>query len=95
DLDIDRLLEAAKNTGTYLEINSCFDRLDLNDLNSRRAAQHGVTLVISTDAHSVAGLSDMTYGVSVARRAWLGKGNVLNTLTLDELCSRLGLNTLS
>lgn len=95
DLDIDRLLEAAKNTGTYLEINSCFDRLDLNDLNSRRAAQHGVTLVISTDAHSVAGLSDVTYGVSVARRAWLGKDNVLNTLTLSELCSRLGLNTLS
>lgn len=92
EIDMDRLLETAENTGTILEIDSSFDRLDLNDLHARRAAQYGVMLVVNTDSHSIAGLDDMRYGVFVARRAWLEKRNVLNTLTLPELLLHLRAN---
>ncbi|MBI4974840.1 MAG: DNA polymerase/3'-5' exonuclease PolX [Candidatus Omnitrophica bacterium] len=85
DLDFDKIFEAAKKTRTFLEINSYPDRLDLDDVNSRAAKESGVKLAIGTDAHVVDQLGSMLLGVSVARRAWLTKRDVVNTFRLEEL----------
>lgn len=68
-----------------MEKNSFSNRLDLNDLNSRHAKESGVKLAINTDSHSTEQLDSMKFGVSVGRRGWLGKEDVINTLPLDEL----------
>jgi DNA polymerase (family 10) len=78
-IDVDRVFAAAVETRTALEINSQPDRLDLRDADARLAAQHGVRIVVSTDAHSVGALDYVTLGIGQARRAWLTKGHVLNT----------------
>ena len=85
DVDLERVLEAAARTGTAMEINAHPSRLDLNDRWSRRAKELGVKLAINTDAHSTCGLSAMEYGVKTARRGWLEKGDVINTLGLQDL----------
>ena len=85
DIDMDEVLKAARDTNTQLEINAFPQRLDLNDLNCRRAKEIGARLVIDTDAHTTEQLQTMKLGVSVARRGWLGKGDVLNTLSVKEL----------
>jgi len=89
DLDMDELLKAARNTNTHLEINAFHQRLDLNDLHCRRAKEIGAKLVIDTDAHAIEQLGTMRLGVSVARRGWLRKENVINTLSLEELLKAL------
>ena len=68
-----------------LEINCQVDRLDLNDAHARLARDRRVRLVISTDAHSVTALGNLRWGVQMARRAWLGPDDVLNTRDLDAL----------
>jgi DNA polymerase (family X) len=78
DLDFEALFETALETGTFLEINSQPDRLDLDDNHARAAAEAGVKLVISTDAHRVHELSNMRLGVAQARRAWIGADQVVN-----------------
>ncbi|MDI6808824.1 MAG: DNA polymerase/3'-5' exonuclease PolX [Candidatus Eisenbacteria bacterium] len=78
DVDLERVLEEARKTGTALEINAYYDRLDLNDGNARRAKELGVKLAIGTDSHNTEQLWMMKLGVSVARRAWLEKSDVLN-----------------
>lgn len=85
EMNIDALIDMAKATHTTLEINAQPERLDLRDVDARRAAQSGVKLVISTDAHDPGSLEYMRYGVAQARRAWLRKEDVLNTLTREEL----------
>lgn len=85
EIDFEELFQVAKETHTHLEINSFPQRLDLNDLNSRRAKELGVKLAISTDAHTAEQLETMKLGVSVARRGWLGKDDVINTLPVEEL----------
>lgn len=85
DVDIDMLLETAAKTKTILEINSSPDRLDLNDINVKKAKAMGVKLSINTDAHSIEGLYDMKYGVWVARRGWLEKNDIINTMPLENL----------
>lgn len=92
EVDISRLLEVAARTGTAMEINATFDRLDLDEHNARKAAEMGVPLVINTDAHSKAGLGDMIYGVGVARRAWIRPSSVLNCAPLDRFLSSLKRN---
>src|SRR3954463_8168055 len=87
-LDVDAIAEAAVRTGTYLEINGNPDRRDLNELNARRAVELGATLVIDSDAHWTTTLPNIQYGVATARRAWLTKENVANTLPWEELASR-------
>ncbi len=87
--DVDRVFEACREAGVCLEINAYPDRLDLPDVYCKRAREMGVTMVISTDAHKIADLDLMQYGVSVARRGWLEKGDVLNTLSLSALRKRL------
>ena len=85
DIDMDEVLKVARDMNTYLEINAFPQRLDLNDLNCHRAKEIGAKLVIGTDAHTVEQLESMKLGISVARRGWLTKEDVLNTLSLEEL----------
>lgn len=75
----DEVFESAERHGVALEINAFPNRLDLNDALAREARRRGVWLVIDTDAHKVEHLAMMRYGVAVARRAWLTRGDVLNT----------------
>ena len=84
-LDLERVFEAALETGVVLEINGLPDRLDLSAEHAREALAAGVTLVCSTDAHSVRGLSNMELSVVTARRAGAPRGLVLNTRSLGEL----------
>lgn len=89
ELDMDEIFKTAKRTGTALEINAYPLRLDLSDLHVKRAKEMGIPVVISTDAHILTQFQYMSYGVSIARRGWLEKDNVLNTLEADELLKRL------
>jgi DNA polymerase (family 10) len=84
-LDLDAVFEAAARTGTMLEINGNPDRLDLRDTHARAAAAAGVKLVIDSDAHRVQTLANMRFGVASARRAWLRKQDVANTLEWPRL----------
>ena len=88
-VDIDRIIEAAVETGTCLEINASPERLDLRDVYARQAKEAGVMLTVNTDAHRAEGLALMTYGLTVARRAWLEAEHVINCLPLNELLSTL------
>jgi len=87
--DVDRVFEACRQAGVCLEINSYPDRLDLPDVYCKRAKEIGVTMVVSTDSHKIADLDLMEYGVAVARRGWLEKADVLNTLSASSLRKRL------
>lgn len=82
---MEKIFAGAAERGVALEINAHPERLDLDDIHARAACAAGCKLVISTDAHSVAGLANMHYGVDQARRAWLTAHDVLNTLPLDRL----------
>ena len=84
-LDLDEVFEAAARTGTLLEINGNPDRRDLPDTAARAAAAMGVRLVIDSDAHRVATLANVRWGVATARRAWLTKHDVANTLEWPQL----------
>ena len=79
DVDIERVIAQAVETGTALEINSQADRLDLRDVHARAAGEAGARIAISSDAHSVGALANVELGVAQARRAWLGAAQVLNT----------------
>lgn len=79
DLDIDTILRAAKKHGKALELNASSDRLDLNDIHLKRAKELGVMISIDSDAHSPMGLS-YDYGIFQARRGWIEKSDVINTL---------------
>jgi DNA polymerase (family X) len=85
DLDIDRVIEQALETGTFLEINGQPDRLDLRDTNARAAGEAGLRLLVSSDAHSVGALAYLDLAVAQARRAWLTKAQVLNTRSWEQL----------
>jgi len=89
DMEMDAVIDAAARTGTAIEINAHPMRLDLTDVHARVAGQRGVGIVISTDSHSPSQLGNMRYGVSVARRAWLEKKDILNTLPAGALLKRL------
>lgn len=89
ELDFNELFKAAAQTNTHLEINSFSQRLDLNDVNARHAKTLGVKLTINTDSHTIEQLDSMKLGVSVGRRGWLTKEDVINTLGLDELLKTL------
>jgi DNA polymerase (family X) len=78
DVDFEALLEKAIVTGTFLEINSQPDRLDLIDTHARAAAEAGVRIVISTDAHRLHELENLRLGVAQARRGWLTREQVVN-----------------
>jgi len=85
DIDMERVITAARDLGCHLEVNSQPDRLDLNDNHIHAAKQAGVKLAISTDAHSADAYECIRFGIDQARRGWLTADDVLNTRPLAEL----------
>jgi DNA polymerase (family 10) len=85
DVNIERVIEKALETGTFLEINAQPDRLDLRDAHARLAGEAGVKIVISSDSHQTSALSNLEFGVAQARRAWLGPDQILNTRPWGEV----------
>ncbi len=83
-IDMAQVARAARDLGVLLEINAQPDRLDLNDVHVKMAREAGARFVISTDAHRVAELESMRYGVDQARRGWCSAGDVANTRPLPE-----------
>jgi DNA polymerase (family 10) len=85
DVSIERVVEKAVETGTFLEINSQPNRLDLRDTHARLAGEAGVKIAVNTDAHQLSALQHMEMGVAQARRAWLTKEQVLNTRSWAQI----------
>jgi DNA polymerase (family 10) len=86
-VDVERLIEAAARTGTMLEINSAPDRRDLDDVHARNAAAAGVRIVIDSDAHGPNTMIHTRWGIATARRAWLTKDDVANTLPWEQVAA--------
>lgn len=84
ELDWEKIFTFCKTNNKALEINSWPSRLDLPDILVHEAINHGVKLIINTDSHKASQMSMMKYGVSVARRGWATKGDILNTMTYNE-----------
>jgi DNA polymerase (family 10) len=89
DYDMERVLDACAKHGVAMECNSYPDRLDLKDVYLRMCKERGVKVVISTDAHTTTNLSFIRYGVTMARRGWLEKKNVINCLPCEEFLTAL------
>jgi DNA polymerase (family 10) len=85
ELDLEAIMKEAKKTGTILELNSFWNRLDLNDVNCRLAKSFNVKIAISTDAHNIMELEIIRFGIATARRGWLEKDDVVNTLPVSQL----------
>jgi DNA polymerase (family 10) len=85
DVDYEAVLEKAIETGTFLEINSQPDRLDLTDNHARAAAEAGVMLAISTDAHRLHELENLRIGVAQARRGWVTADQIVNARPWREV----------
>ena len=82
--DVDAVMKAAARRRVAMELNSFPERLDLCDVHLRLAKQHGVKIVINTDSHHTSHLDKIRFGILQARRAWLTKGDVLNTLPEEK-----------
>ena len=87
--DMDAVLTAAAKRKVAMELNSYPDRLDLNDVHLRQAKQRGVKIVINTDSHHTSHLDKIRYGILQARRAWLTKDDVLNTLRAEKFAKAM------
>ena len=90
EVDIEQIVDTARDTGTFLEINAFPDRLDLNDIYAKFAKERDVKFVLGTDSHSIANLSFIRFGVATARRGGLEKSDILNTYRLKEIEKMLG-----
>src|SRR5439155_15278474 len=88
DIDIERVIEKALETETFLELNSQPDRLDLRDVHARAAREAGLKLVVNSDGHEIAAQGYVEFGVGQARRAWLTKADVVNTRTWKQIEKR-------
>jgi len=88
-VDIEKVIEVAKDTNTVLEIDAHYDRLDLKDEYVRMAVRNGVKLVIDSDAHHPIHYSFLTFGIAQARRGWAMQSDILNTLPADKLLNAL------
>jgi DNA polymerase (family 10) len=89
DYDMEKVLDACRTHGVVMECNAYPDRLDLRDVHLRMARDRGVKIVISTDSHSTRTLPYMKYGVTTARRGWIEKRDVINTLPLNDFLAAL------
>ncbi|MCX7794498.1 MAG: DNA polymerase/3'-5' exonuclease PolX [Thermodesulfovibrionales bacterium] len=89
EIDIEAIFREAKKYGVAFEINAYPLRLDLNEHHTKMAKEYGIPIVISTDTHLTQHFDYMRYGVSIARRGWLEKKDVLNCLEYEELIKRL------
>ncbi|HDR73902.1 MAG TPA: DNA polymerase/3'-5' exonuclease PolX [Methanoculleus sp.] len=85
DIDMARIIDAAAETGTAMEINASPHRLDIDDIHIRQAKEHGVRMAISTDAHRKEDFASMRHGLALARRGWCVKNDILNTKPMHEL----------
>jgi DNA polymerase (family 10) len=88
DVDIDQVISAAAKRSKALELNAYYDRLDLDELNLKKAKERGVRITIGTDTHYADGLAMMRFGLGIARRAWLGKDDILNCLGAGALLEK-------
>ncbi|MEM2890077.1 MAG: PHP domain-containing protein, partial [Candidatus Hadarchaeum sp.] len=88
-VDMEALLEGARKNGVAMELNAHPHRLDLHWLHLKMAMEKGVKISINPDAHQVEGLRDMVYGIGTARRGWVPKEAVLNTLPWEEFKKKL------
>jgi DNA polymerase (family X) len=89
EYDMEKIFAAAAKAGVAMECNAYPDRLDLKDVHLRTAKQYGAKIVISTDAHRANQLTFMHYGVRTARRGWIEKRDVLNTLPVEQILAAL------
>ena len=85
EVEMDEVMEAARQYGKALEINAYFERLDLDDIHCRKAKEMGIQVAMGTDAHHLDQMWMISLGVAVARRGWLEAKDVLNTLSLKEI----------
>jgi DNA polymerase (family 10) len=85
DIDIERVVEKALETKTFVEMNSQPDRLDLRDVHARAAREAGLKVVIDSDGHEIGAQDYVEFGVGQARRAWLTKADVVNTRTWKQI----------
>jgi len=90
EVDMDKIMDACKANTKILELNACPERLDLSDVNCRKAKEKGIKIVISTDAHMDVHLNWMKFGVATARRGWIEPQDVVNSLSLSGLMKYLG-----
>jgi DNA polymerase (family 10) len=84
-IDVEKILKAARETKTALEINSYPERLDLKDVYIKRAKEEGVKMVINTDSHNPSQLHYIEYGISQARRGWAEKEDIINCWPVEKL----------
>ncbi|MFO7677678.1 MAG: DNA polymerase/3'-5' exonuclease PolX [Thermoplasmatota archaeon] len=89
-LDMPAIMQAAKQTNTFLEINAFPDRLDLKDVHAKLAKDYGVKIVIGSDTHFIENLGFMRFGIATARRGWLEKKDILNTYSCPDIEKILG-----
>jgi DNA polymerase (family X) len=89
DYDMEKILDACAKNGVAMECNSYPDRLDLKDVYLRMCKERGVKVVISTDSHNAGNLSFIRYGVTMARRGWLEKKDVINTLPTEQFLAAI------
>ncbi len=88
-LDMEKIIDKAKETGTILEIDAQPNRLDMNDIQTKTAIEHGCKIAVDTDAHSSDQLGFMQLGVATARRGWATKKDVINTYPLEKMLKML------
>ncbi len=89
EIDFDQILETANKTGTVLEINSFFERLDLSDANILRAKKAGIKMCVNTDSHRADQLHQITFGIAQARRGWAEKQDIINAWPVEKLLASL------
>jgi len=89
NVDLEEVFKTAKEFGKAVEINSSYMRLDLNDINCRRAKDLGIKITINTDAHHTDQLNFISYGIGTARRGWIEKKDVINTMSYAKLSAWL------
>jgi DNA polymerase (family 10) len=84
-MDMDRIMEEAARTGALMEVNGSIERMDLNDLHCRKAREMGAMVILGSDSHRLSQLNNMRYAVHIARRGWLERKDVINTLPLERV----------
>lgn len=84
-LDMPAIIDAAAEHDVVIELNASPHRFDIDWRYCRLAKEKGVLISINPDSHSVEGLSEVNYGVGIARKGWLGKSDILNAMTLEEI----------
>ena len=88
-VNMERLINVAKDTGTILEVDAHYNRLDLKDDHIQMAVQNGVKLAIDSDAHHYIHFAFLTFGIGQARRGWAKQSDVVNTLSADKMMNSL------